>query len=108
MNTGPLRIAVIDAATPLLQDAVICGHDRDYVAVMAWPSAAGAELGDGLADTLRDRLGAYNQRNPGSSTRIRRLLLLSEPPSVDGHEITHTVDYVTIGPWFEVVRPSFP
>ncbi len=83
VNTGPLRIAVIDAATPLLQDAVICGHDRDYVAVMAWPSAAGAELGDGLADTLRDRLGAYNQRNPGSSTRIRRLLLLSEPPSVD-------------------------
>ncbi|MDP7545682.1 MAG: hypothetical protein QGF20_00220, partial [Alphaproteobacteria bacterium] len=33
-------------------------------------------------------LAAYNQSNPGSSTRIRRLLLLDEPPAIDANEIT--------------------
>ena len=26
---------------------------------------------------------------------------------VDGHQIADTVDFVAVGPWFEVVRPSF-
>jgi feruloyl-CoA synthase len=33
-----LRPAIIDAAAPLLQDAVIAGQDRDYITVLAWPN----------------------------------------------------------------------
>ena len=31
VSVGNLRIAALAAASPLLMDAVVCGHDRDYV-----------------------------------------------------------------------------
>ena len=37
---------------------------------------------------MRDGLAAYNGENPGSSTRIGRVLMLSEPPVIDANEIT--------------------
>ena len=37
VSVGNLRIAALAAASPLLMDAVVCGHDRDYVALLAWP-----------------------------------------------------------------------
>ena len=37
---------------------------------------------------IAERLTAHNARAGGSSGKVRRLLLMTEPPSVDGHEIT--------------------
>jgi feruloyl-CoA synthase len=37
---------------------------------------------------VRSTLAAHNQANPGSSMRIERVILMSEPPSIDGHELT--------------------
>jgi len=37
---------------------------------------------------IRDKFAEYNKGQSGSSTRIRRVILMAEPPSVDGHEIT--------------------
>ena len=99
VNSGALRLAALTATSPVLQDLVVAGHDRDFVALLAWPNLAGcrAMSGDGEADVaaspvvrqhIRDGLAAYNQSNPGSSTRIRRLLLLDEPPAIDANEIT--------------------
>lgn len=86
---GAVRVAALAACSPWLQDAVVAGHDRDYVALLAWPSAQGAarEAADLRAD-LAAALSAYNADNPGSSTRVRRLLLLDSPPSSDANEIT--------------------
>ena len=36
VNTGQVRITTIAAAEPVFQDVVVAGHDRDYVAVLAW------------------------------------------------------------------------
>ena len=36
MNTGQVRISAIAAAEPAFQDVVVAGHDRDFVAVLAW------------------------------------------------------------------------
>ncbi|MFP6746758.1 MAG: feruloyl-CoA synthase [Alphaproteobacteria bacterium] len=102
VNSGGLRLAALSAASPLLQDAVVAGHDRDYVTLLAWLNLGGcrAFLGDDDLDLdgaigsatvrqhVRDTLAAYNQANPGSSTRIARLLLLTEPPAIDANEIT--------------------
>jgi feruloyl-CoA synthase len=102
VSVGNLRIAALAATSPLLMDAVVCGHDGEYVALLAWPNlgaarelAGDAEAGldklvhaPGLASFLRLRLGAHNRDNPGSSTRIARVLLLAEPPSLDANEIT--------------------
>src|SRR3954452_23959130 len=102
VSVGTLRIAALAVASPLLMDAVVCGHDRDYVALLAWPNVAAAreiagepdaELADlvrseKLAAFLRERFTAYNRENPASSTRVERVVLLAEPPSLDANEIT--------------------
>ena len=41
-----------------------------------------------LADFLRERFQEYNRTHPASSTRIERVILLAEPPSLDANEIT--------------------
>ena len=43
VSVGNLRIAALAAASPLLMDAVVCGHDRDYVALLAWPNVGRGE-----------------------------------------------------------------
>ncbi|MCW5750621.1 MAG: feruloyl-CoA synthase [Alphaproteobacteria bacterium] len=101
VHTGALRVALLAACSPLIQDAVVCGHDRDAVCVLAWPSLnacreiAGSALepaalvgNPGLLAVLSERLESYNRTQSGSSTRIARLLLLAEPPSIDANEIT--------------------
>jgi feruloyl-CoA synthase len=101
---GTLRTTAIAAATPVLQDAVICGQDRDHVGLLGFPNiAACRELADdrgarmttaellahpAVVDTLRDGLARMNAEGKGSSMQVRRALLMTEPPSVDGHEIT--------------------
>jgi feruloyl-CoA synthase len=103
VSAGEVRIATIAACSPLIQDAVVTGHDRDDVGLLvflhpgACSQAAGkpadtplaALIGDDTVGVmLRDGLGAYNAANPASSTCIRRILLLDEPPSIDANEIT--------------------
>ena len=102
VSVGNLRVAVLAAASPLLMDAVVCGHDRDYVALLAWlnlgaarevagaPEAEMPELvrSPAIAEALREKLRAHNAANPASSTRVCRVVLLAEPPSLDANEIT--------------------
>ncbi len=100
---GTIRVAAIAAGAPVIQDAVVAGHDRDEVGLLVFPSPAGAAGIAGLdsrtpvpeltanekvREALRDGLAAYNGENPGSSTRIGRVLMLSEPPVIDANEIT--------------------
>lgn len=41
-----------------------------------------------VLDALRTRLTGYNAGQPGSSARIGRVLVITEPPSIDAGEIT--------------------
>ena len=102
VNSGGLRLAALSAALPVLQDVVVAGHDRDFIALLAWPNLAscrsvsgddglnmtGAAASAAVRQHVRDGLKAYNDANPGSSTRIHRLLLLTEPSAIDANEIT--------------------
>ena len=103
VSTGTLRAELVAAASPLLQDAVICGLDRPYVAVLAWPNLEAAREIAGLGadaspdeivgsqqvrDVLHEALQRHNKRAGGSSGRVKRAHLMIEPPSIDGHEIT--------------------
>ncbi len=36
VSVGNLRVRALAAASPLLMDAVVCGHDHDYVGLLAW------------------------------------------------------------------------
>ena len=102
VHVGPLRVASIAAASPVMQDALVAGHDRAYVALLAWinleaarrvagkPQAGLDELvrDPAVIACVRDGLRAHNAKATGSSMRIARVLLMTEPPSIDGHELT--------------------
>lgn len=100
VRTGSVRLGLLEQCAPLLTDAVICGHDRDYVAALAWPNVAACRrLAPELAAlevaalvqhpvviaALDERLRM--QKASGSSFNVRRLMLMAEPPSIDANEI---------------------
>jgi feruloyl-CoA synthase len=86
VSVGELRIRLVSACAPLVQDAVIAGHDRDEVTALLFPTQQGATT-EGRASIL-SALRAFNMAHPASSTRIKRALLLAELPSIDRGEIT--------------------
>ncbi len=102
VHVGTLRVAAIAAASPVIQDALVAGQDKPYVALLAWPNLLAcrqlAGQPEATLDTLmrepvvRERvragLAAHNAAQTGSSQRIHRVLLMSEPPSIDGNELT--------------------
>ena len=100
VRVGALRTALLSAA-PVIGDAVITGQDRDAVGALAWlnpaelpEDLAGTWLNDGpvlyslpLAEHLGARLAELNS-GQGSAGRIERLIVLAQPASLDGGEIT--------------------
>lgn len=89
VHTAAVRMAVLQAAAPLVQDVVVTGEGRNEIGVLVWPTPTGEALGDGLATELRRRLGDTGSTDASSTSHnIRRLLVLSEPPSIDAGEIT--------------------
>jgi feruloyl-CoA synthase len=100
---GSLRVGVLAACSPVLQDAIIAGTDREYVGILAWPNFAGcqtltksaspadaAQLAShpAVLKHITRTIARWNIDQPGTSTRIARVLLLTEPPSIDANEIT--------------------
>ena len=99
-----LRPAVIGAGAPVIEDAVVTGHDRDDIGLLIFPSLAGlrslcpqaapdARLDQLVAEpavrkALAEGLARHNKAVQGSSMRIVRCLILTEPPSIDANEIT--------------------
>jgi len=104
VNVGMLRPAVIGAGAPVIEDAVVTGHDRDDIGLLIFPSLAGlrslcpqaapdARLDQLAAEpavrkALVEGLARHNRAVQGSSMRIARCLILTEPPSIDANEIT--------------------
>ena len=104
VNVGMLRVAVVGAASPLLDDAVVTGHDRDEIGLLAFPNLAAcrALCPDLPADAapadvvahpaVRGAVAAalrrHNAQAEGSSTLVCRAILLTDPPSIDANEIT--------------------
>src|SRR5262249_50542008 len=41
VHAGGLRVAALAATAPTLQDAVVTGHDRNFVGLLAWPNQLG-------------------------------------------------------------------
>jgi feruloyl-CoA synthase len=79
---GALRDGLIKALSPLVLDLVLCDDGRPYLGVMLWPTA-GADPAE-----IARRLAAFNREQHGGAARVKRALLLSEPPSANAHEIS--------------------
>src|SRR5262249_18735131 len=98
---GALRVGVLAVCSPALHDAIIAGADREYVAIMAWLNPAGCQnlVGTDAPASAVDlchhqsvrthiarAIAQWNEKNGSTSTRVARVLLLTEPPSIDANE----------------------
>jgi feruloyl-CoA synthase len=98
VSVGTLRPDLVAACSPWVMDAVICGQDKPFIGALFWPSMAGmqtlaADTGPGtplekLTALLTGKLAAFNATAGGSSRRIGRFVIMTEPPSIDAGEIT--------------------
>jgi feruloyl-CoA synthase len=103
VHVGSLRTDAIAAATPVVQDALVTGQDRPYVGLLAWPNLHACRQIVGNPDAsyenvvkhpevlacLKRGLEAHNKSCDGaSSRRIARAMLMVEPASIDGNELT--------------------
>jgi feruloyl-CoA synthase len=103
VHVGSLRTDAIAAATPVIQDALVTGQDRPFIGLLAWPNLHACRQIIGKSDAsyeevvrhpaviacVRNGLEAHNRSSTGaSSLRIARAMLMVEPPSIDGHELT--------------------
>jgi feruloyl-CoA synthase len=96
VNVANVRSRVLSAMAPLVQDAVVVGHDRDEVGALLIPDEAacraylagpGAVWGEpALAAWMLDKLRMVG--GGGSSERVTRIGVLRRPLSLDGGEIT--------------------
>ncbi|MCK1299073.1 MULTISPECIES: feruloyl-CoA synthase [unclassified Bradyrhizobium] len=103
VSVGTLRLAGIAALAPLAQDIVVTGHGGDEVRFLVFPNIAACRAHAGLRETadvnellahdkvraaIAQGLAKLKQHGANSSGHATRALLLVEPPSVDGGEIT--------------------
>jgi len=103
VHVGSLRVAGISALSPVAQDIVVTGHDRDEIGFLVFPNVAEcrriANLGDDVPidqvlghpvvkERVREGLVRMKREGGGSSTYPTRVLLLAEPPSSEAGEMT--------------------
>jgi feruloyl-CoA synthase len=103
VSVGTLRVAGIAALAPLVQDIVVTGHGADEVRFLVFPNIAACRAHSGLPEgtdvadvighaTIRGAiahgLARLKAQSGNSSGHATRALLLAEPASVDGGEIT--------------------
>ena len=103
VSVGNLRASMIATFAPFLRDAVIAGHDREELTAILLldPDGCRAKFSD-LADTnpatlaaheglraaLAEKLKLFGTKSTGSSTRVSRVIILDEHPSIDHGEVT--------------------
>jgi len=101
VDVGSVRLAIVNSCAPLFQDGLVAGHDKNYLGFLAWPNIdackklIGEELGVDeiinhpiIKEEVKKRILLHNKNFPGSSTKIKKIILMSKPPSFDDNEIT--------------------
>jgi len=102
VDVGSLRLAVVNSCSPLLQDGLVTGHDKNYLGFLAWPNIEACkkfidneELEYNeiikhplLRKEIVKKIILHNKNFPASSTKIKKVILMDTPPSFDNNEIT--------------------
>jgi len=102
VSVGPLRAKIIAAGAPYIQDVVLTGINLKEVGAMVFPTQAvrplsGLDASVPMADVLSSApviaqfqkvLNDLAANATGSASRIARMCLLAEPPTIDRSEVT--------------------
>ena len=87
VSAGTLRTQVVAACSPYVLDAVVTGHDKDWIGLIIWLTPAQSDSPDVRA-AISTALASHNAGSGGSSTRIARVAIESAMPSIDAGEMT--------------------
>lgn len=103
VNVGVLKAKVISKGSPIIQDVVLAGLDKEYIGAILFLNADAcrelANLGSEISKEeaylnvevetfLNDWLAEFNITSTGSSTKIKKYVIAIEAPSIDLGEIT--------------------
>ena len=95
-----LRSRLVDLAAPLVQEAVICGLNREFVSALVWLNENMCRKLDMDFDTsqpwqsnaviaaIKSVVSKHNLQHSGSSTRIKRLKIMIDPLSPEKGELS--------------------
>ncbi|MDZ7934658.1 MAG: feruloyl-CoA synthase [Emticicia sp.] len=130
VSVGVLKAKVISTGSPIIQDVVLTGLDKEYIGAILFLNADAcrklANLGVEISNKeaflhtevekyVENWLVEFNKTSSGSSTVIKKYTIALEPPSIDLGEITdkgslnqravlkHRADLVN-----EMYSPLFP
>jgi len=97
VQAGKLRLDALDRLRGLVQDVVVCGHDRGEIGLFIFPkpdqvhgdnSSDGAVIDPELQAAIESRLRTMAKASSGSAKRIARAIILADPPSLKDSEVT--------------------
>jgi feruloyl-CoA synthase len=104
VSVGPLRAKILAHFSPLVRDCVISGIDRDDAGMLVFADlescralcdgltrdAGAAEIlqHEAVVKAFRERMETFAAAATGSSNCVARAMLMEEPPSLDGAEVT--------------------
>jgi feruloyl-CoA synthase len=102
VTTGILRDKVVDHFEEAIKDLAITGADRDFLGALVFPNfevlrkiagkadASPAELVEDpkVRTYFQEHLDSLAAKNTGSSTLVKRILLVDTPPSPVHNEVT--------------------
>ncbi len=90
VSVGPLRARFLHHCSPYAQDVVIAGHERDDVTALIFLShdACRDMTPEQTRELFERLLRELAGTGTGSSNRIARAMIMTEPPSIDKHEVT--------------------
>lgn len=103
VRTADLRSKLLAASASLLREAVIVGEGREEVTALAWLDIEASRLAAGLDAALdeaavashpavrvllENALDRLNDGKAASSLRVERMMLQTEPLSLDSYELT--------------------
>ncbi|WP_337180574.1 AMP-binding protein [Sphingopyxis granuli] len=100
VTVGSLRMALVEAARPWIQDAVITGHGRSEIGALLFVNEThcreALDLGPEdllsecleLREIVREKIDHHNKTAGGSSMRIERFRIEDMAPSPDRGEMT--------------------
>ena len=73
--------------SPTASSWFVSGAQLPFAELLAHPA---------VVDTVKNGLAKMNEEGRGSSMRVKRVLLMTEPPQVDGQEITDTTRLLNV------------
>lgn len=103
VNVGVLKAKVISTGSPIIQDVVLAGLDKEYIGAILFLNVDAcrklanlsleisnkeAYLNVEVGKFINNWLVEFNKTSTGSSTVIKKYVIALEPPSIDLGEIT--------------------